>query len=179
MVVVGRGFSTTLQDNLVLVGDIPCTVISAEENRLVVITSRDTLSGYVYVILRNAPDCKLRGPRPFYALDTPAGNLGSDGPPVFKQGLTKGWLSYSQTGALYMKKPNDQLPDDGPTYPVPTQEQMEGSNGQPFRANVLVLPVYPNDLPIPTLADHQAVVKAWEEAASFYTQVGATILNLA
>lgn len=171
MVIVGRGFSTDRRDNLVLVGHVPCTVISAEENRLLVITSRDTQSGYVEVILRDIPGRTLRAPRPFYSLETPAGNLGLDGPPIIKQSVTKGWFSYSQTGALYMKQPDGQLLDSGPTYPVPAEEQLETSNGQPYRANLFVLPVYPNDFPMPTTADRKSVMDTFHAAAEFYTQV--------
>lgn len=180
MVIVGRGFAESRRENVVIVGGIPALVISATKNRLVVITNEKTESGAVQVALEGGLDeliHVLNGPRDFVVLDTPSGNLELDGPPIMRYGETKGWLSYSQTGASYLKQPDDDLPDDGPTYPVPTQEQLETSNGQPFRANVFVLPVYPNDLPTPTAADRQTVIDRFDQAAEFYNQVQLPLMH--
>lgn len=171
LIIVGRGFSDVRSENIVTVGGHPAVVISAEENRLIVISSNEAETGAVTVALRVEPDVVRQGPRPFTILDTPSSDLQLDGPPIFSIGADKGWLSYSQTGASYFKKPDDDLPDDGPTYPVPTQEEMEMSNGQSWTTIIVIMPCYPSDQPEPSAAARQVIVDRWNQAAEFWRQV--------
>ncbi|KAH6669730.1 hypothetical protein F5X68DRAFT_249175 [Plectosphaerella plurivora] len=170
VVIVGRGFSEIRSQNIVTVGGHPAIVISAEENRLVVISSSKAETGSVTIALRAEPEVIREGPRPFTIIDTPSFDLQLNGPPIFSIGADKGWLSYSQSGASYFKKPDDDIPDDGPTYPVPTQEEMEMSNGQPWSTTIVVMPCYPSDQPEPSAADRQIIIDQWNLAAEFWRQ---------
>lgn len=85
LVISGENFSGNRQENKVVVGGEKALVVTADPNRLEVITAKSTLTGPVQVEVGGRTG---DGPVDFEALDPPPPNV--DGPPVFYEGAGQG-----------------------------------------------------------------------------------------
>jgi hypothetical protein len=108
----GTNFASSREDNIVTVGGKPATVIEAVPGQLRVITSRETMTGPVDVMVGHR---KARAKDKFRIIRYPAPGSSEDGPPIYFSGEGYGYSGdVPSTGTLnvlvVLVNPTDRVP---------------------------------------------------------------------